>query len=225
MILLLNSTNLIAGPGGEIAKALSKNPLIILSTIITLILLSPLFLISYFKRKRKVKVTKKDLREISATDRNFDWYFIKQRAIDSFYRIHSAWSKEDMQEASEWMTDWYWQNQQLAFIDKWKSNNLINVCNVEVINSIEPIHLEYLSYDNIRIVIAIDAKMEDYLKNVRTGKIIQGERGFKSIETFWTFELQSDKWVVGLIETQGRFYYKTTNEVNVFQYGHNSKLI
>ena len=41
---------------------------------------------------------------------NFDWMSLKVRIKNVFLRVHSAWKKEDMKLASEWMTNWYWQN-------------------------------------------------------------------------------------------------------------------
>lgn len=36
------------------------------------------------------------------------------------------------------MTDWYWQNQQMVYLDKWKRNGLVNICEVENIVNIKP---------------------------------------------------------------------------------------
>ncbi|WP_337044203.1 Tim44 domain-containing protein [Emticicia sp. 17c] len=215
-LLFLSSASAFAGPGGLIAKAAIKNPFVlILLSLITLIL-SPIIVYRYLRKRVKINKTKKDLELIASYNKNFDLFFLNQRVRDVFGRVHSAWKKEDMSEASEWMSDWYWQNQQIVYIQQWQAEGLVNKCTVERIMKIDPLYV-YLSDENnnnnSRIVFSIVAYMEDYLMNKKTGKIVQGDKGFDEVETYWTLVLANNKWVLSLIEEPSADYFKMPNKV------------
>jgi len=112
-----------------------------------------------------------------------------------------------MKEASEWMTDWYWKNQQIAFLDQWASEGLVNHCRVNSITNIKPLFLSYqgedIGHEGSRIVIAINAVMEDYLAKRNTGEVVKGKKGFFPAKTVWTFLLKDKKWRVANIEDIG----------------------
>ena len=109
-----------------------------------------------------------------------------------------------MSEASEWMTSWYWQNQQMAYLNQWERDGLVNHCRVKSISKIRPLFLEYEqsegSSEDSRLVVSITANMEDYLAQRATGKIVEGKKGYADTEHVWTFILQKGKWVVANIE-------------------------
>jgi predicted lipid-binding transport protein (Tim44 family) len=122
-----------------------------------------------------------------------------------YQRVHSAWSAEDMSQAAEWMTSWYWQNQQLAHLNQWERDGLVNHCRIKTINRVRPLFVAFkrtaeASSDGSRVVVAISAKMEDYLAERATGKVVEGKKGFGDAEHIWTFVLQQGKWVVSNIE-------------------------
>jgi predicted lipid-binding transport protein (Tim44 family) len=145
------------------------------------------------------------MRRLAAIDRHFDWMPLKERAVDCYHRVHSAWRAEDMSQASEWMTSWYWQNQQLAHLNQWERDGLVNHCRVKSVGRVRPLFVKYQrnddgSSDGSRVVIAISAKMEDYLAERTSGKVVEGKKGFSDTEHIWTFVLQQGKWVVSNIE-------------------------
>ncbi len=215
-LILVSSADLHAGPGGQIAKELIKNPFVIGLVVILAILLSPLIAFIYFRELLKVNKTTKDIRNIAQFNNNFEWFSLKQRATAIFERVHSAWSKEDMQEASEWMTDWYWQNQQLVYLNRWQDSGLINHCIVAGIEKIKPVYLYYSDNEggeNSKVVLSISANMEDYLFNKKTLQVVKGEKGFKSVETYWTLTLVNQNWVVSNIEDPTSEYLKTANQI------------
>ena len=55
-------------------------------------------------------------------------------------------------------------------------------------------------HENSTVVIAITAKMNDYLKHRESGKIIEGSKKIRSIETIWTLTLENGIWKVSDIE-------------------------
>jgi len=157
------------------------------------------------KEKMAEKRTLKQLRELAKMDSQFDWLTIRDRVVDCYHRVHAAWRAEDMSEASDWMTSWYWQNQQLASLNQWERDGLINHCRVKGISNIRPLFLQYKkspdgTANGSRVVISITANMEDYLAERATGKVVEGKPGYESTEHVWTFLLQDGKWVVGNIE-------------------------
>lgn len=208
-----------AGPGGEIASAVLKNPVGRVIVILLTILLAPWILYIIIKERIAERKTLNDLKVLAAHHGEFDWLTLKERVIEAFHRVHSAWRKEDMEGASEWMTDWYWRNQQMVYLDQWEQDGLINHCRVNSIRSVRPLFLRYSnkadSLDGSRVVVSITANMEDFLEERATGKIVKGAKGYADHETVWTFILQGGKWVVGNIESSGMSlaYAKLENEI------------
>jgi len=91
-----------------------------------------------------------------------------------------------MADVSDFMKDWYWQNQQIVHLDKWDEQGLVNVCEIREINSIKPIYIQKKSGNNSegsRVVVSIDASMEDYLARKSDAKVMEGIKGFKNRTT------------------------------------------
>ena len=194
-----------AAPGGKVVSAMFKTlwGKILLGILVVLFL--PLILWVMIKEHFAEKRVLKELRRLAAVDHTFDWMTIRDRVTDCYHRVHAAWSTTDMSEASEWMTSWYWQNQQLAFLNRWERDELVNQCRVKGISRIRPLYLKFENDedgygDGSRLVISITAKMEDYLEEKSTGKIVEGAKGYSDTEHVWTFILQKGKWVVANIE-------------------------
>ena len=134
----------------------------------------------------------------------FDWLKIQERAKDCFFRVHSGWESEDLSGVSNWMTDWYWQNQQMVYLEKWKKEGLINICDVKKIENIKPllfVHRNHAqNHEDSMVVIAISANMQDYLQNRNTGEIIEGSKKYKDVSTIWSFTMANGEWKVSDIE-------------------------
>jgi hypothetical protein len=194
----------LAGPGGKIAAAVAKTfwGRVALAALVVLFL--PLILYVLVREWLAARRTHRDLRRLRSLQPAFDWLMLKDRVIECFHRVHAAWRKEDMAQASQWMTDWYWQNQQLAHLDRWAEQGLVNRCTVKSVGRIRPLHLACRDSDGLmsgsRVVVAVTAKMEDYLEERATGRVVEGEKGYKDVESVWSFELQGGSWRVANIE-------------------------
>lgn len=193
-----------AGPGGMIAKALFEAFWGKVLLAILVIVFLPLIILMLIQTKMAERRARKDLRFMAAYSSKFEWMKIFERAKDCFYRVHSGWRDEDLSNVSSWMTDWYWQNQQSVFLDKWKREGLVNICNVEWISNIKPILFVHRNqgheHEDSMVVMSITAKMQDYLQERRTGKVVEGSKKFKNVETIWTFTLEGGEWKVSNIE-------------------------
>ncbi|MEN8216810.1 MAG: hypothetical protein ABFS56_10640 [Pseudomonadota bacterium] len=68
------------------------------------------------------------------------------------------------------------------------------------ITLIQPLFLAHpeqeMEHEGSKLVVAITAKMEDYLAKRDSGKIVKGEKGFQNVDTIWTFVVQNGKWVL-----------------------------
>ncbi|MBL7825785.1 MAG: Tim44 domain-containing protein [Saprospiraceae bacterium] len=207
-----------AGPGGKIAKVLFTTFWGKLLMLVLFILLLPLILYSRVRQYFKVRSTMKSLRVLGMKNPQFNWMNLKTRLTDVFTRTHLAWGKEDMGDVSEFCTSWYWQNQQLIHLDRWKNQGLINVSQLNRIKKMEPIFVSYSGLpngDNSLIVVDFDANVEDYLMQRDSGLIVEGKKGFQDVETLWTFRLVNGNWLLDNIE-QLEFwsmYIKMPNEV------------
>ena len=194
-----------AGPGGKIAKA-------VIGTFWGKVIFAGLFIVflpfiiltlvkEHFAKKRALK----DLRIIATLSPDFDWIKMRKRIQDCFFRVHAAWEKSDTSEANDWMTSWYWQNQQMVFLDRWKKEGLVNYCHVSKINSIKPILFSYRADagkvgEGSELAVLINAHMTDYLERKRDGKLIEGSRETKDVERVWSFTYENGKWVVSNID-------------------------
>ncbi len=209
----------LAAPGGKIASGLFRStPGKIFLTLLVLIFL-PLILYVQITESIAVRRTLRDLRQLAGTHDAFDWLQLKERVTESFHRVHAAWRKEDMYEASQWMTDWYWQNQQLAYLDQWERDGLVNHCRVKKINNIRPLFVRYRNnqgdLEGSRLVVSITAEMEDYLAERQSGKVVQGKPGYTDVEAVWTLVFEHGRWLVANIE-EGSLslqYAKLVNEL------------
>ncbi|MEO1260512.1 MAG: Tim44 domain-containing protein [Bacteroidota bacterium] len=203
-ILILQTTEVLAGPGGKIAKELFDSPLGKIVGVILFIIFLPLIIRSYYKKNKAVRETKKKLAQLANVDFElFDEINLKNRMTDIFSRVHKAWSERDLDNCREYMTNWYRQNQQTVFLDEWDSKGLMNVCTIQKINSIKPIHIRITAdehFNGSRIMYAINANMEDYLVGIEDSSVIEGKKGFKDVETVWTLKLEDNVWKVDNIE-------------------------
>lgn len=204
IVLVVAIEPVMAGPGGKIARAVFETFWgKVLLGVLTIIFL-PFIIYVIWRERLAEKRARKDLRFMSAHSPAFEWLKIKERATDCFYRVHSAWQKEDVSEAADWMTSWYWQNQQMVFLDKWEREGLINVCDVKRIKNMKPLLFVHrndgAAHEDSMVVISITANMKDYLAERDGGKVVEGSKKYKDVETIWSFTMTGGKWVVSNIE-------------------------
>lgn len=194
----------IAGPGGKIAKVVFDSPVGRIVFVLLVILFLPLIIYNWIKVSFGIRKTRRDIKQLAIVHPQiFDEITLKNRVTDVFLRVHKGWSNENLEECSEYMSDWYWQNQQTVYLDKWKENNLENICIIKRINTIAPLHIRVSNnenYNGSRIMFKIEANMEDYLRNRTSKRIVEGKQGFKDIDTVWTFILENGIWKVDNIE-------------------------
>jgi hypothetical protein len=205
VILAVSIQPALAAPGGKIVSGLFKTYWGKVLLGILVVVMSPLIAYTLVKEWMAENKTLAILQKLAASDPQFDWLCLQDRITDCFHRVHAAWRKEDMSEASEWMTNWYWQNQQLAYLNQWERDGLVNHCRVKFISQTRPLFLKYQRHENgtndgSRLVVSITANMEDYLAERDTGKIVEGNKGYANTEHVWTFVLQHGQWVVANIE-------------------------
>lgn len=193
-----------AGPGGQVAKAMAgtiwgKMVLGLLSLV-----LLPVGIYLFIKQQLAERRAYRDLQYMARYDPNFEWLQAKQRMIDCFYRVHGAWSTENISEVSEVMTDWYWQNQQLVRLDKWQKQGLYNVCDVRKIRSIRPLLFIHRNDDighaGSLLVVSITANIKDYLAKRDSNIVVAGDKNYKDQETIWSFKLIDGLWRVSNVE-------------------------
>ena len=195
----------LAGPGGKIARVVAESfwGKVILAVLFILFL--PLIILvvlkEYFAKKRVLN----ELKILSRVSPDFDWIKIRKRIQDCFYRVHAAWEKSDVSEANEWMTDWYWQNQQVVFLDRWERDGLVNICEVDRINSLKPIMFSFRCDEETpgegsELAAIISARMTDYLERKSDKKVVEGSRKKKDVERVWSFTFMKGKWVVSNID-------------------------
>ena len=194
----------LAGPGGFIAKAAFESFWGRIALGFLTLFFLPLIFWVVFREKRAEMRTRKDLRFMATHSTAFDWILIKERATDCFHRIHGAWQREDVAAAAEWMTDWYWQNQQLVHLDRWRREGLTNICNVYRLSEMRPVLFVHRNHtrehEDSSLMVSITAKMQDYLLQRDTQKIVEGSKRYKNVETVWTFRLEQGRWKVANIE-------------------------
>lgn len=192
-----------AGPGGYIAKGLFKTfwGKILLSALVVILL--PLLVYIRLVEYRKARKIKKILNKIALQKREFSWMQLEKEYSNIIRRVYNAWTNEDMGEVKQYVNSWYWQNQQLVFLEQWKRENLKNVSRLKVIEKLKPLYLELTSLENyegtrIAVLVAVDA--EDYLMDRDTQKVVQGNKGYQNLEYIWMFEYTDGKWLLDDIQ-------------------------
>lgn len=206
----------LAGPGGTVAKALFKTWWGKLLMLLLAIILLPVLIYAKIVEFFKIRKTKKQLVEIGFKNKDFSWLNLNKNISNIFTRTYEAWSNEDMSEVKNYVNNWYWQNQQLVVLDKWKSENVKNICNLESIKKIKPLYIEITDEEDFKyskIVVLITASIEDYLVNRDTYKIVKGGRGYINESHIWVMEYDGKNWLLDNIadEDYSLAYLKTQN--------------
>lgn len=203
--LLLLPTTVLAGPGGKIAKAVFETlwGKVILGFLILVLL--PLILWVNFKEYRAKKRALRHLQVVGASLPEFQWIKLRRRVKDCFTRIHDSWSQADVSTASDWMTTWYWQNQQLVCLDKWEREGLVNECEVFKINKMNPLLFSYQENDGVpgegsELAVLIEASMTDFLLRKSDGAIVEGSSKKKDVARIWSFTFEKGRWLVSDID-------------------------
>jgi hypothetical protein len=93
----------------------------------------------------------------------------------------------------------------MVFLDRWERDGLVNICEVDKINSIKPILFSFRGDENrpgegSELAVLIEAKMKDYLERKSDGKLVEGSRKKKDVERVWSFTYENDQWVVSNID-------------------------
>lgn len=217
-LIMLDVEPALAGPGGAIAKGLFKTWWGKLIMAVVTIVLLPLILYIKFKEYFTVRANKKVLNQLGKRNRDFTWLTLNKSVKNAFTRVYIAWAKEDLQEVSEYMSSWYWQNQQKVYLDDWKSRNLINVPRLKSLSSIKPLYLDIADEENFegsRIAFLITADVEDYLMHRETKKVVEGRRGYDEEEKIWIMEYNEGKWLVDDIQegSMSLAFARTKNDI------------
>jgi len=183
-LMMIQANQVFASAGGKIAKELFSTPAgKIFGAILGFILL-PLIIRSWYKKNKAIKATQQKLVQLSRIDQDlFDEINLRNRMTDVFSRVHKAWSERDLDTCADFMTDWYRRNQQTVYLDEWDSKGLMNICSIQEVKNIQPLHIR-----------------EDYLVSIEDSSVIEGKKGFKDVETVWTLKLVDRQWKVDNIE-------------------------
>lgn len=195
----------LAGPGGAVAKAAFETLWGRVALALLVVFFLPIIVYVVVSEKLAERRARRDLAFVAAHDERFAWTTLKARATACFHRIHAGWQDGDISTAQDWMTSWYWQNQQSVYLDRWQTLGLVNVCKVKKIRHIRPLMFAHKNspsdeHEGSQVVVSISATMQDYLHHVVTGKIVEGSKRWKTVETLWTLTLSDGEWRVSMIE-------------------------
>jgi hypothetical protein len=186
---------------------------------VLVIIFAPLIAYVVVRERLSERRARQDLRFMANYDTQFDWLKIRERAKDCFYRVHSGWRDEDLSGVADWMTSWYWQNQQLAHLERWKREGLVNHCNVKKISGLKPLLFVHRNqgadHEDSMIVVLVEANMNAYLEQRTTGKVVEGTKRYQDVETVWTFTMIDGQWKVSDLEegTMSLAYAKLVKEL------------
>ena len=203
-LLLLHTDQALAGPGGMIAKAVWNSTWgkILIGLLVLFFL--PLILLSLIAEHRAVRRSRRDLRFMAKHSELFEWLSLRERAQDCFYQLHVAWARQDLQLAEAHISDWYRQNQQAVYLDRWQRKGLVNHCDIKRISQIKPVLFVHrnveAAHQHSLLVLSITARQQDYLLEKKSGQIVEGDKRYKEVETIWTLRLEDQQWRVNNIE-------------------------
>lgn len=195
------STVAMAAPGGLI-KAAARSPIVQLLFAIAVVVVLPLIIWWTIKYQKMLGRTKMDLNRLAGAHPQYSWLNLKDRVLETAQWVWSGWEEKKMSRAAIYTTNWYWQNQQLV-IDRWERNGLENVCELKQIIDVTPLHVSHVDTvdaDGSRVVVLVKAQVIDYMREVDSGKILQGDTNEGELESVWTFMWQDGRWKLNLIE-------------------------
>lgn len=198
---------LYAGPGGSIAKGLFKTWWGKLILLALFIIFFPLIVYTYTVEFFAIRKTKKQLNQIGLKNRDFSWLNLEKNVYNIFTRVYEAWDKGNMQEVSNYVNHWYWQNQQQVHLDRWERENLKNICKLDKIKSIKPLYAEITdetNFEGSKIAFTISANIKDYLVDKDSLKVIEGKAVYGDEEHIWIMQYTEGKWLLDDIR-EGNF--------------------
>ena len=188
-----------AGPGGAIAKGFFRTWWGKLILIALVIILLPVILYVQVVEFLGIRKAKKELLKLGMINKDFMWLHLRNNVENVFTRTYVAWSNENMEEVSSLVNHWYWQNQQLVYLDKWKQENRKNVCSCYSVINIAPLYLEISDDENLdysKIAFAIKANVEDYLVDRNTNQVVYGKKGFHEETKIWIMQYSGGRWLL-----------------------------
>ena len=150
---------------------------------------------------RKIR---KDMQHIARYFPLFEWTKFQETVKDCFLRVHSDWKQADLSHGPEWMTAWCWQNQQLPRLERCKKEGLVNICDIGKIYKVSPLKIVHENpegdHKHPMIIVSIEARLMDYLKDTETGKVVEGKKEYLGIKTIWHFTLENNIWKLSSME-------------------------
>ncbi len=191
----------LAGPGG-IIQAVGETFWGKVGICVFGLIFSPFIIWYWSKRIRHVKQVRKDMEKLASVYPQYRWLDVRDKTTEIFHFVWSAWSQEKMSLASQHVTHWYWQNQQLT-LDQWQRDGVENICRLQSIKNITPLYVEHIEDNNgngSRVVLEINANVVDYLQERNGGKKVKGNKKDVELETIWTLAWQDGQWKLNLIE-------------------------
>ncbi|MFT4661474.1 MAG: hypothetical protein ACI8XB_001751 [Patiriisocius sp.] len=199
IVALIIAEPVYAGPGGFVAKGISKSWWGKLLLLALAVIFLPLIIYIRSREYLSVRQNMKVLSKLGFINTDFRWSFLEKNTRNIYGRVYTAWSKENLEEVSSLVSSWYWQNQQLVVLDEWKRNNLKNICRLQSVGKVRPLHLEITDQENLegsRIAFSIEAKVEDYLVNRDTRTVVYGEMGIQDDQKIWILEYTNGNWLL-----------------------------
>lgn len=188
-----------AGPGGAIAKGFFRTWWGKLILVGLTIIFLPIVLYVQLVEFLGIRKTKKQLAKLGLTNKDFMWLHLRNTVENVFTRTYAAWGNENMEEVSSLVNSWYWQNQQLIHLDKWKQENKKNVCSCFSVIKISPLYMEISDADNFeysKVAFAIKANVEDYLIDRDSSKVVYGKKGFHEETKVWIMQYIDGVWLL-----------------------------
>lgn len=160
----------------------------------------------YLKLRQKMAEAKavKDLRFMAKHSPVFEWGNIRKRVTDCFYRYHAPWRTGDEETSGAWMSETYWRDFKSLFLDRVEQEGLVIVSNIKTVSEIKPL---YFAHHNVggkdeksKLVVCVTAKLRNYLSDLATGTLVEGQKEYKETKTIWSFEISNGQWVISNIE-------------------------
>lgn len=215
-LIVVFSDSLLAAPGGKILSSkgskmflervfyyLTKNPLFWFLAVLMIILLLPFIIYNYIIELYSITKSKKQLSKVSKLNQEFNWLKIKANLRKIFISVHEAWNNQDLEQTNNYISNWYKETQQTLYLDSWKKNEKQNITNIKNISKIVPIYFyqsNFHKFEGSYLVVKFRVNIEDYLIDVATNMIIDGEKGYKYMDVYWTFIFTQNGWKLDHIE-------------------------
>jgi len=218
---VLSPVYVMAGPGGQIAKAAFNTTIGRVIMIALVIILLPVIIYFWAREFVGVRKTRKDLAKLAEEHPEFDWNAIQPRVKRMVEDLHSYWTVQDIERCGDFTTYDFMMTQK-AILERWANEGKRNVTELKRINKIKPVYVRVEDGESMSVLaVSVSMNLRDYLVHATTGSVVKGsdKKVISGHTAIYMLVLADEEWLLHGIE-DGATSLGFAKEQNQVETGH-----